>query len=324
MTLSPLIAGLLLLVLALTLCAMFAGIETGIYSLNRVRLALEAGRSRIAAIRLVNEIRFPNRLLATLLIGNACAHDLGSLAIAHVLEVFGISPVAGIVINACILLPLIFILGETLPKELFRTHTDRWTYSCVWFLSFFRILFTVVGFVPLITWLGSFIVNKAGLGGSVTLDARQRFLELFRESSKTIGEGQVAMADRVMQLSEFTLSDVMTPWKESALLSLQATPEEVSAMLRNSNHSTYPLVDQSNRCVGVVSAMDLLVTPEKTPAELARTAIELPKSTRIAEAIRVLQERGGTLVVVRDGTREVGVSSLRDMLESVVGSFRAW
>ncbi|MCE9618669.1 MAG: CNNM domain-containing protein [Planctomycetes bacterium] len=315
-------AGLLLA--ALGLSAMFAGIETGIYTLNRVRLALEVGRARLAAMRLLEEIRFPNRLLATLLIGNACAHDLGSMAIAHMLEVMGISPLAGIAINACILLPLIFVFGETLPKELFRVHTDRWTYSCVGFLRVFRVLFSVIGLVPLITWLGSLIVHRAGLGGSVTLDARQRFLELFRESSDAIGERQVAMADRVMQLGGLTLSDVMTPWKEAAVLHEAATPAETRALLRNSKHSTYPLVDRSNRCVGVISAMDVLVTPEKSPHELMRTAIELPRSAKVSEAIRALQERGGTLVVVRDGERAAGVASLRDMLESVVGSFQAW
>jgi magnesium and cobalt transporter len=178
--------------------------------------------------------------------------------------------------------------------------------------------------VPLITWLGSLIVRRAGLGGSVTLDARQRFQELFRESSTTIGERQVAMADRVMQLSELTLQDVMTPWKDADILREQFLPQELKAFLRNSNHSTYPLVDQNKRCIGVVSAMDILVTPEKAPHELVRKAIELDKGTTVAEALRVLRERGGTLVVVRDGDMEVGVSSLRDMLESVVGSFQAW
>ena len=315
-------AGLLLA--ALMLSAMFSGIETGIYSLNRIRLAIEVGRARKAAMRLLEEIRFPNRILATLLIGNACAHDLGSIAIAHIFEGAGFSPLAGIALNACLLLPLIFIFGETLPKELFRVHTDQWSYRCVGFLKLFRILFTAIGLVPLITWLGSLIVRRAGLGGSVTLDARQRFQELFRESSTTIGERQVAMADRVMQLSELTLMDVMTPWKDADILREQFLPQELKAFLRNSNHSTYPLVDQNKRCIGVVSAMDILVTPEKAPHELVRKAIELDKGTTVAEALRVLRERGGTLVVVRDGDMEVGVSSLRDMLESVVVSFQAW
>ena len=302
---------------------MFAGIETGIYTINRIRLALEVGRARKAAMRLLEEIRFPNRILATLLIGNACAHDLGSIAIAHLLEGMGISPLAGIVLNTCLLLPLIFIFGETLPKELFRVHTDQWSYRCVGFLWFFRILFTAIGLVPLITWLGSLIVRRAGLGGGVALDARQRFLELFRESSITIGERQVAMADRLMQSSDLTLMDVMTPWKDADVLREQFLSEELRGFLRNSNHSTYPLVDKNNRCIGVVSAMDILVTPETSPRELVRSAIELDKGTRVAEALRVLRERGGTLVVVRDGELEAGVSSLRDMLESVVGSFRA-
>ena len=312
-----------LLLAALMLSAMFAGIETGIYTLNRIRLALESGRARKAALRLLDEIRFPNRLLATLLIGNACAHDLGSIAIAHMLEGLGFSPLMGIALNTCLLLPLIFIFGETLPKELFRVHTDQWSYRCVGFLRFFRILFTAIGFVPLITWLGSLIVRRAGLGGSVTLDARQRFQELFHESSTTIGERQVAMAVRVMQLSELSLSDVMTPWKDADILGEQFSPDEINRLLTRSNHSTYPLVDRQNRCVGVVSAMDLLVAPEMQPRELVRAAIELPVGTRVSEALRILRERGGTLVVARDGEKEAGVCSLRDMLEPVVGSFLA-
>ena len=177
--------------------------------------------------------------------------------------------------------------------------------------------------MPLITWLGSLIVRRVGLGGNVTLDARQRFLELFRESSTAIGERQVDMADRIMQLSEMTLQDVMTPWQDADILREQFLPDDVRALLKNSNHSTYPFVDQNNRCVGVVSAMDILVTPDKTPRELVRKAIELDKGTRVADALRVLRESGGTLVVVRDGERDAGVSSLRDMLEPVVGSFLA-
>ena len=314
-------AGLLLAALVLT--AMFSGIETGIYTLNRIRLAIEVGRARKSALKLLEEIRFPNRLLATLLIGNVCAHDLGSIAIAHMLDGMGFTPLVGIALNTCLLLPLIFIFGETLPKELFRVHTDRWSYGCVGFLKVFRILFTVIGLVPLITWLGSLIVRRVGLGANVTLDARQRFQELFRESSTTIGERQVVMADRVMQLSDLTLNDVMTPWKDADILREQFQTDEVRAFLKNSNHSTYPFVDQNNRCVGVVSAMDILVTPDKAPRELVRKAIELDKGTRVSEALRLLREGGGTLIVVRDGQTEAGVSSLRDMLESVVGSFRA-
>ena len=49
-----------LLFAALGLSAMFAGIETGIYTLNRIRLAIEVGRARKAAMKLLEEIRFPN------------------------------------------------------------------------------------------------------------------------------------------------------------------------------------------------------------------------------------------------------------------------
>ena len=115
----------------------------------------------------------------------------------------------------------------------------------------------------------------------------------------------------------------MTPWNDADILREQFSNAQINQVLTRSNHSTYPLVDGENRCVGVVSAMDVLVAPEKSPRELARAAIELPVTTHVSEALRILRERGGTLLIARDGEKEVGVCSLRDMLESVVGAFVA-
>jgi Mg2+/Co2+ transporter CorB len=59
---------LLLLVASLCASAFFSGVETGAYSVNRLRLAIRAERGEPRARVLLDELRNPNRWLATLLV----------------------------------------------------------------------------------------------------------------------------------------------------------------------------------------------------------------------------------------------------------------
>src|SRR6267142_2727621 len=114
----PLIFGVVAL-LAMILSALFSGIETGLYTINRVRLTVRASHGDRRASRLQNYLANPNRMLSTLLLGNNLAHYGQSYCIAAIIDHFGFSPGQSVLINAGVLIPVIFIFCETLPKDLF-------------------------------------------------------------------------------------------------------------------------------------------------------------------------------------------------------------
>ncbi|MHC5006843.1 MAG: CNNM domain-containing protein, partial [Planctomycetota bacterium] len=70
MTAAACIGWGLMAVSGICLSALFSGLETGVYTINRVRVVVRANRGESAARRLQHEIRKPNRLLSTLLLGN--------------------------------------------------------------------------------------------------------------------------------------------------------------------------------------------------------------------------------------------------------------
>ncbi len=116
--------GVLALV-GLLLSALFSGLETGLYTLNPVRLTVRAAHGDPSAVRLRQELARQNRMLSTLLIGTNAASYLCSYALAVLLHGAGLKDWALIGWEAVILTPLLFVFAETLPKDLFRTHTDR-------------------------------------------------------------------------------------------------------------------------------------------------------------------------------------------------------
>jgi Mg2+/Co2+ transporter CorB len=66
--------------------ALYSGMETGAYTLNRVRLQVLADRGQRRALTLRHLLDRPATLLATLLIGNNVTNYMGTAALAVLLE----------------------------------------------------------------------------------------------------------------------------------------------------------------------------------------------------------------------------------------------
>jgi putative hemolysin len=179
---TPELTGYILIMLAgLVMSALYSGLETGLYTINRVRLMVRASHHEKSAVRLRNLINNPNHMLATLLLGNNIANYAGSFGIAAILDYHDVGPGIAIFINAGILIPLLFVFGETLPKDLFRTHTDRWSYAFSGLLVLTSRLLTVVGLVPIVRLFGTLIRRLVGADATAAVTARQRMSQLIKE-----------------------------------------------------------------------------------------------------------------------------------------------
>jgi putative hemolysin len=324
MTLVDALPWLLLLVASLIASAFFSGIETGAYSLNRLRLAIRAERGEPRARLLRSELQRPNRWLATLLVGNTAVGQLASIAIGSILDGAGLSVVAAMVVNALLLLPLLVILGEALPKELFRVHADRWTVALVPVARVVRWVFTATGLVPLLEWMGEGLVRRIGIAPSEVVDGRQRVVELLRESQGAMDERQVAMAGRVLELSRRKASDLMRPWRRVAALPAHGLPDVLRELLRARPHATYPVVDESGACIGIATTVHVLASGTGDLQGAIQPAPRVDPDTPALEVLRQLRESRAGLAIVEISGRPAGIVGLRDLLEPVVGRLPGW
>ena len=87
--------------------ALFSGMETGSYTLNRIRLHLRVhGKQRTATV-LDKMLNAPNRMLGTLLVGNNIVNYLASYSIAQLLAIAGYSDWGMVLVNVLLLTPLL-------------------------------------------------------------------------------------------------------------------------------------------------------------------------------------------------------------------------
>lgn len=308
--------------------ALFSGLETGLYTLNRVRLLVRAGRRERSAMRLHGELEHPNRLLTTLLLGNNIANYLGTFGVAAILNQLGFNALLGVVINAAILIPILFVLGETLPKDLFRTHTDRWSYAWSGFLVACRRLFTWIGLVPIVQVFGTLVSRVIGSESDLAPTARQRISQLIKEGVGVgvLSESQTTLADRALAMRDRTVSTEMIPWRNVVTLPLDADHPTRRALMRRRDFTRFPVVGPAGRVVGILSLLDALLKPANATQLLMTQPMSFPATTPLHKALRSMRQQRQTMAIVVEssGGRAVGVVTLKDLVEPITGELGAW
>lgn len=307
---------------------LLAGVETGLYSLSQVRLAVRASRGDSGAARLSREQRRPQRLLSALLVTHAVASWLASFGVSQILDGLGFDPIEAVLIDLAVLVPVVFIFGEVLPKDLFRVNADRWMPRYAGLLRALRVALTVSGIVPVVSWLGGLAARLLGARGEgETGEARARVAAMLAEGAGSGGlsDTQLGFADRVFTMRGISIGQEMRPWKGVAAIAENAAPSERAQAFLASGASRLPVVSQTGSVVGVVSAVDHMGSPLAATRAIARKVLVLPPALSALDAIgRMRRERVQLAVVAERENRPLGIVTMKDLVEPLVGDLAAW
>jgi putative hemolysin len=304
---------------------MCSGLETGVYSVNRVTLEVRAGRKQHAATILRRELEQSERLLGTLLISNNIFNYLTALGATGLLALWGYSEWAIVGINAAILTPVLFIFAESIPKELFRQEADRLTYAFADILLLLRVVLTGLLVLPLVRRLGRVAARLLGAGPEVTLGTgRDRVAALIKESAGTglLSDSQARLVDRALVFSSATVASEMIAWSKAVPVQIEWDRQRILRHMALNRHSSYPVIDRRGNVVGVLKQLDLLAHPQRSVEELVEPAVEVSSTMPLRDALMRLGEAGSELGLVVQGSRPLGVVGMRDLLEPLIGSSR--
>jgi putative hemolysin len=312
-------------VVALALCALYCGMETGVYVLNKIRLDLRADAGDRRARRLQRMLGNPNNLLAVLLIGtNIAAYSVTS-AIAAMFVLAGLEARAEWY-TLLVGTPLLFILGDSVPKNVFRRLAERLMYRLSGLLAASNVLFHATGLSPLVRaagWALTRLVHRPG-----PQLAEERLAALFAEgrASGVLTHLQTVMADRVMRIGDVTLADAMVPMDRAAWVRRDVTRGQLLEVVQSHSYSRLPVRDESGRVVGVLDIYDVLADDEDTPpAEHLTEPLLLPETMTVTDALYQMQRAHRMMAIVRaGGDVPVGVVTIKDLVEEIVGELEAW
>jgi putative hemolysin len=313
--------------LGVLLSALYSGLETGLYTVNKIRLDVRALSGVASAKRLLAIVNRPARMLAVLLVCNNIANFLASYGAARLLEETTLGPWLAITVNAVVMIPILFIFGEVLPKDLFRSHTDTWTYK--WSATLFwtdKILWWS-GIVPIVATVGKISGFFFGDEGAIEPSPRRRFGLLFKEGLEggVLSAEQITLADRVLALRTLTVRSEMVPWSRVQCIGKNIPMDRRSSAIGSTIHTRLPVVDGRGFVVGVLPVLSALLSPKTSTTELLKIPIFIPADTPVRDALHDLRKSGVSMAIVTTQNKKpIGIVTLKDLVEPIVGELAAW
>lgn len=310
--------------------AVYSGLETGIYTLNRVRLQIRHNENKTAARILQRLVHQPIALLSTLLIGNNLTNYMGTASLAVILQHSGLDSWQVVFVNIIVITPLLLIFGEVLPKDLFSAHSDQLTYPFARFLDLSRRLFWWCGLLPLTATFNKLLSRLLGIDHMRTPFHPRRQVELLVKESVGYGllsDEQSAIFGRVLELGSRTVADEMIPWDQVATVRDDHDPSIMWDLAHRTSHARFPAVDASGAVQGIISVYDALVHDKGACPplrQLMMPAVTLDATTPLRTALTTLQTKHKALAVVTNQDKPVGVVTIKDLVESITGELTSW
>jgi len=304
----------------------FSAAEMAFIAANRLRLRHMGEEGSSVAAEYLEAFHRPERVLSAAKMGVPIAHIIAASAATAALlpELGGLAPL----LVTLLLTPLMLVVGEIIPKAVAR----EWATTLILWL-YRPLKWAAVLLAPLVAFSGAVVGGLLRLFGSRQADTRHlvsreelKALLSMEPGEAVLSTQEAEMIDKIFDLGDTTVREVMVPLVEVAMLPVDAPPAQAVALIQQRGFSRIPVHgERETDIVGVVTAMDLLRRAGEvaTLEELRRPPHYVPESKRLDDLLREMQRnRIQMAVVVDEYGGSTGIVTLEDILEEIVGEIQ--
>ncbi len=327
---------LALTLLTVVLSGIFSGLETGIYRLSRLRLRLAVERGGFRYALLSNAMRDGPGLLLSLLVANNLANYLATSSITYLFLLVASEGTAELLATS-LTAPLLFVFGESLPKNVFLHRADLLTAYLGPLLFATHKLLTWSGVVPLLKLassvlarlIGSPVSSRAAIASSQSHQVKAILRDTREEG--ILSTVQTEMIDRIVNIPGLRLSAVMVPLGQVRSANIQS--DRAVLMDELNKHALTRLLVWRNTPIDIVGFINLYdVLGSGREFESLETFVQpirsLDAGTSMIDAVDLMRREQLKIVLVtrRRGRRDVpvGIVTMKDLVEELMGELVEW
>ncbi len=313
--------------------AFFVAAEYGLVTARRTRiieLQHQGNRRARAVLRITSD---PPQFISAMQLGVTLTSlgigALGENVLAHEFDNWMATALA-IVLAYAILSFFHVVFGELVPKGAALGHAEG---TALWVSAPVRAFFAI--FKPAIwllristdTVLHALGLEQPGAEREVHSEAELRMLVSRSTQQGQIEEGEREMIDKVFVFADKDVADVMVAKPDVAAISIDLPPEQALAVVLDSPYTRYPVFRESlDDIAGVLHVRDLFTAihdrgiADVEVEKLLRQAYVVPETKDLASLLQEFRRTNNHFAVVVDEYGAmVGVATLEDLLEEIVG-----
>ncbi|MGA0273177.1 MAG: gliding motility-associated protein GldE [Flavobacteriaceae bacterium] len=306
--------------------ALISGTEVAFFSLQLKSLEdIQESDTDPALERVINQLKNPKRLLATILVAN----NLINIAIVLVFSALGDTLFKGIenpylilFIEIGLITSLILLFGEILPKIYANRNALAFSKRMALLISFLDryLLFWITYPMSQTT---SFLENRLGdKKNHLSVDQLSQALELTGANETTFDEQRIL--EGIVNFGNTDTREVMCPRMDMFALSDTLILEEILPLILEQGYSRIPVYhEKRDNIKGILYTKDLLPNLEEPNfkwQKLLKPPIYIPENKKLDDLLKEFQQKKIHLAIVVDeygGTS--GLITLEDIIEEIVG-----
>jgi putative hemolysin len=336
--LSNPVSEVLIIFLLLVANGILAMAEIAIVSARKARLQhlAEAGNSQArAALELATN---PNQFLATVQIGitlvGILAGAFGGATIAEEIatrlnEIPSLAPYGETIGVGMVVLGITYfsvVIGELVPKRLALNNAERIASAVA---APMRALSTITA--PVVWLLGvstDVVIRLLGVKPSIEPSITPEEIKVLIEHGTESGVFEASeqdMIESVLRLDERRVGALMTPRTQIVWFDIEDSPEDIRRKIANSQHSRFPVVQDSlDNVLGIVRAKDLLnqslAGQPLGLGPLLRPPLFVPESMSALKVLELFKQKGTHIALIMDEYGGIqGMVTHNDILEDIAG-----
>ncbi len=321
------IISLFIIILFFILSGFFSGIETGLISLDRLKLEQEA-KSNKKKNQILAFLEKPDLIFGTTLFGTNI-----SLVVVSSLSIFLINILnKKSVINVpehtatLIIAGFILIFAEIIPKALYRDFPNKLVSRGFPLLRFFSFIFTP--FVKFVSLLNNALAKlfKLPQESRYNFVSREDLSFMLSEAKDdgVLHEDQMEMLEEALEFSDLDAQNVMIHRTDIIAFPLDASIDEIISIAKEKGFTRFPVYENDlDNIKGILIIYDLLKQKDHdvlTAADFIRNAFFAPETMDVNKLLTEMQKEKVSMAIILDsygGT--AGVITIEDILEEIVG-----
>nr|BAU79845.1 putative hemolysin [uncultured Aquificaceae bacterium] len=307
--------------------ALFSGSEIALFSANRTKLKYLASEGNKKAEKTYNLLqKYYNQYVSIGLIGTILSITLAtSTFVAMLHDISVIFPILKnkeeLFAESIVILTLLF--GEIIPKSIFQHYADKIIHLVVDFLEFFRKVFK-----PFL-WFADFInrtvfflfrikpQKEKPYSKEELLDILLQIDDIDNLKKKVIGN--------ILIFSQRRISEIVIPLSDVIAVSDDKKVMDVVPIFKESGYTRIPVFRKRvDQIVGFIRSYDLLFAKPNDPITKYMKGIRyIPEFASLPNVLKGFKHyRDHIAVVVDERGATIGIITLRDVLEEIVGEIK--
>ena len=313
----------ILIVLLILIAAFFSASETAISCCNQIRMKSLAENGNKKAGYVCRFLDNFDTTITVILVGTNIAHMAAS-TIATVLVVSWLGDV-GSVVSTIVLTILIFLFGETIPKNIAKENCDVVVLYFSHVLLFLTIILSPVA--KCLTFIASLFSRIFRIGNSeiptMTETEFQEMIDTIEEEG-ILEPVERELIQSAVEFSDKLVKEIMIPSEQMVYLCESDSLPDVTKKLLEQRYSRYPVYNQKfDSIVGILRTREFLDMYRKNTitslTECIQTCLFFEPNTKIDTAFERMASQRCHMAIVRNKEKVIGLLCMEDILEEIVG-----